>query len=76
MIRSLSRCFFGLTFIFIMMTELLLFIPSVARCWESYLLSRLDRAQIASLALLPDDMISQELELELLKNAGVFNIVF
>ena len=75
MIRSLSGRFFLLTLIFIMMTELLLFIPSVARYRESYLLSRLERAQIASLALLADDMISQELELELLKNAGVFNVV-
>ena len=75
MIRSLSGRFFVLTLIFIMMTELLLFIPSVARYRESYLLSRLERAQIASLALLADDMISQELELELLKNAGVFNVV-
>ena len=40
-----------------------------------FLLSRLERAQIASLALLADDMIDPGLEEELLRNAGVFNVV-
>ena len=75
MLRSLSGRFFVLTMIFVMLAELLLFVPSVARFRESYLLSRLERAQIASLVLLADDMISPELEQELLTNAGVFNVV-
>jgi signal transduction histidine kinase len=37
--------------------------------------NRLERAQIASLALLADDMIDSALEQELLENAGVFNVV-
>lgn len=49
--------------------------PSVARFREDYLLSRLERAQIASLALLANDMIDMDLEDELLANAGVFNVV-
>ena len=49
--------------------------PSIARFREDYLLSRLERAQIASLALLADDMISPDLEEELLRNAEVFNVV-
>ena len=53
----------------------MIFVPSVARFREDYLLSRLERAQIASLALLADDMIAPELEAELLENAGVFNVV-
>lgn len=36
---------------------------------------RLERAQIASLALLADDMLDEELERELLTNAEVFNVV-
>ena len=75
MLRSLSGRFFLLTMIFVMLAEVLLFVPSVARFRESYLLARLERAQIASLALLADDMISPELEQELLTNAGVFNVV-
>jgi signal transduction histidine kinase len=38
-------------------------------------MDRLERAQIASLALLADDMIDSDLEQELLENAGVFNVV-
>ena len=59
-----------------MLAEVLIFVPSVARFREDYLLSRLERAQIASLALLAtDQMIAPELETELLANAGVFNVV-
>ena len=49
--------------------------PSVARFREDYLLARLERAQIASLALEADNMISPELEAELLLNAEVYNVV-
>ncbi|MFT6606852.1 MAG: signal transduction histidine kinase [Halocynthiibacter sp.] len=58
-----------------MLAEVLIFVPSVARFREDYLLSRLERAQIASLALLANDMIDMDLEDELLANAGVFNVV-
>ncbi len=58
-----------------MLAEILIFVPSVARFREDYLLLRLERAQIASLALLANDMIEEELEIELLQNAGVFNVV-
>ncbi len=37
--------------------------------------NRLERAQLASLAVLADDAIDPELERELLTNAGVFNVV-
>ena len=64
-----------LTVIFVMLAEVLIFVPSVARFREDYLLARLERAQIASLALEADDMISAALEAELLKNAEVYNVV-
>lgn len=73
--NSLSGRFLVLTVIFVMLAEILIFVPSVARFREDYLLARLERAQIASLALLADDMISPDLESELLENAGVFNVV-
>ncbi|WP_299423951.1 HAMP domain-containing sensor histidine kinase [uncultured Shimia sp.] len=75
MLNTLSGRFLILTVIFVMLAEVLIFVPSIARYREDYLLLRLERAQIASLALLADDMIDVELEQELLKNAGVFNVV-
>ena len=73
--NTLSGRFLILTVIFVMLAEVFIFVPSVARFREDYLLARLERAQIASLALEADDMISPELEQELLENAGVFNVV-
>ncbi|MDX1781770.1 MAG: HAMP domain-containing sensor histidine kinase [Thalassovita sp.] len=75
MLNTLSGRFLVLTIIFVMLAEVMIFVPSVARFREDYLLSRLERAQIASLALLADDMISPDLEEELLRNAEVFNVV-
>ncbi|WP_425037404.1 sensor histidine kinase [Primorskyibacter sp. S187A] len=75
MLKSLSGRFLLLTVIFVMIAEVLIFVPSIARYRESYLLGHLERAQIASLSLLANDMIDEELERELLENAGVFNVV-
>ncbi|NRB20758.1 MAG: HAMP domain-containing histidine kinase [Rhodobacteraceae bacterium] len=75
MLNSLSGRFLILTTVFVMLAEVLIFVPSVARFREDYLLTRLERAQIASLVLLADDMLETELEAELLANAGVFNVV-
>lgn len=74
-INSLSGRLLILTTIFVMLAEVLIFVPSIARFREDYMLNRLERAQIASLALLADDMLDPELEAELLNNAEVFNIV-
>ncbi|MEO1638713.1 MAG: HAMP domain-containing sensor histidine kinase [Pseudomonadota bacterium] len=75
MTNSLSGRFLILTVIFVMLAEIFIFVPSVARFREDYLLARLERAQIASLALEADDMISPALEAELLENAEVYNVV-
>ncbi len=75
MLNTLSGRFLILTTVFVMLAEVLIFVPSIARFREDYLLSRLERAQIASLALLADDMIGADLEEELLRNAEVFNVV-
>ncbi len=73
--NTLSGRFLVLTILFVMLAEIFIFVPSIARFREDYMINRLERAQIASLALLADDMIEEELENELLKNAGVFNVV-
>ena len=75
MFNSLSGRLLILTTIFVMIAEVLIFVPSIARFREDYMLNRLERAQIASLALLADDMLDPELEGELLENAEVFNVV-
>lgn len=75
MLNSLSGRFLILTTVFVMLAEVLIFVPSVARFRENYLETRLERAQIASLAVLADDVLDPELEQELLDNAGVFNVV-
>jgi len=75
MLNSLSGRFLILTTVFVMLAEVLIFVPSIARFREDYLRVRLERAQIASLALLADDMLETALEAELLENAEVFNVV-
>ncbi len=74
-INTLSGRFLVLTILFVMLAEVFIFVPSIARFRQDYMLNHLERAQIASLALLADEMIELELEQELLTNAGVYNVV-
>ena len=75
-LNTLSGRFLLLTVAFVMLAEVLIFVPSIARFRVDYLQLRLEKAQIASLALLAsDDEITADLEAELLANAGVFNVV-
>ncbi|MEO1551741.1 MAG: HAMP domain-containing sensor histidine kinase [Pseudomonadota bacterium] len=76
-IHSLSGRFLILTVIFVMIAEVLIFVPSIARFRVDYLQERLELSQVASLVLLasPNDMVDPELETELLGNAEVLNIV-
>jgi len=75
MLNSLSGRFLVLTIAFVMLAEVLIFAPSVARFRVDYLSARLERAQIASLALLANGAVDPDLEEELLRNAEVFNVV-
>ncbi|EYD73426.1 sensor histidine kinase [Limimaricola hongkongensis] len=75
MLNTLSGRFLLLTTVFVMLAEVLIFVPSVARFREDYLELRLERAQIASLALLASETLDADLETELLENAGVYNVV-
>ena len=76
-LKTLSGRFLLLTIAFVMLAEVMIFVPSVARFREDYLRERLERSQIASLTLLssPDFMVPDELRYELLANAEVLNIV-
>ena len=75
-LRTLSGRFLLLTIVFVLLAEVLIFLPSMARFRMEYLGTRLERAQIASLALLASDgTISDKLAEELLNTAGVFNVV-
>ncbi|MFM2389092.1 MAG: hypothetical protein RLZZ437_647 [Pseudomonadota bacterium] len=74
--NTLSGRFLLLTVAFVMLAEVLIFVPSVARFQVDYLQLRLEKAQIAALSVLAsDDLIMPELESELLANAEVFNVV-
>ncbi|MDB6175988.1 HAMP domain-containing sensor histidine kinase [Paracoccus sp. Z330] len=75
-LNTISGRFAALTIIFVVMAELFILLPALAGFRLDYLESRLERAQIASLALLAtDESLASDLESELLQNAGVFNVV-
>ena len=75
MFKTLSGRFLILTVLFVMLAEILIFVPSIARFRLDYLNARIERAQIASLALLSETELSPALEQELLANAQVYNVV-
>jgi signal transduction histidine kinase len=72
--RSLSARLLVLTIAFVMVSEVLIFVPSIASFRLKYLEERIAAANIAVLALLatPDAMVSDELEMELLSQAGAY----
>lgn len=75
-LRTLSGRFLMLTVIFVLLADVLIFVPSLARYRADFLLERLRQAQIAALTQLASDTgVSPELEAELLANAGVYNVV-
>ena len=65
-----------LTIIFVMLAEVMIFVPSIARFRHDYLSERLERAQLASLSQLAAEgqMVDQDLAEELLRNAEVQTI--
>ncbi|MEL6317774.1 MAG: sensor histidine kinase, partial [Pseudomonadota bacterium] len=73
---KLSGRLVALTIVFVMLSEILLFVPSVAYFRHDFLSERLERAEIASLAVLVDrsGRIQPELERQLLADAGVMAI--
>lgn len=66
-----------LTVFFVMLSEVLIYVPSIARFRLVYLEERLDAARIATLALsaAPEDMVLESLQRELLGSARVRAVV-
>lgn len=75
--QSLSARLLVLTTAFVMLAEVLIYVPSAARFRLDWLQARLAAAEIAVQALLaaPDNMVSPELEMRLLRQAGARTIV-
>jgi signal transduction histidine kinase len=74
---GLSSRLLVLTAAFVMLAEVLIYVPSIARFRVAWLEERLEAANLAALALkaTPDYMVSDELSEELLAGAGVRGIV-
>ena len=70
--RGLSARLLALTIIFVMLSEILIYAPSIARFRLDWLEERISAGHLAILALeaTPDYMIDPELELQLLNQAG------
>jgi signal transduction histidine kinase len=81
---KLPRGFYGLsarllvlTVAFVMLSEVLIYAPSIARFRVDWLQARIAAAHLSTLALeaTPDLMVSQELKMELLAHAGAYGVV-
>lgn len=71
--RSLSSRLLVLTVLFVMLAEVLIYVPSIANFRKTWLMDRLNAAQTASLAVeaAGGGRVMPELEAELLRNAEV-----
>ena len=75
--RGLSGRLLILTILVVMLVEVAIFVPSVARFRADYLSERVVRAEIASLSVLaaPDGMVTTDLQQQLLEKTEALNIV-
>lgn len=73
---SLSARLLLLTVVFVMLAEVLIFVPSVARFRATYLNDRMEAAHLAMLVLdaTPDGMVSEEMSEELLTYVGAYSV--
>ncbi len=74
--RSLSSRLLVLTIAFVMIAEVLIFVPSITRFRESWMEEKLGLGHLAILALdaTPDRMVSEMLRKELLGQVGAFGL--
>jgi len=74
--RSLSARLLLLTILFVMLAEVLIYLPSVARFRMEWMSGRLGDAHLAALAIeaAPDAMVSDDLERELLRHVGAYAV--
>ena len=75
--RSLSGRLLVLTLFFVMVSEVLIYVPSIARFRQTYLEDRIAVAQLASFALTkdPDRLVTPQLEQDILDRAEIKAIV-
>ena len=73
LLRGLSGKVLALTIVFVMLGEVLIFLPSIANFRIQWLKGRVAQAEIAALAAeaAPDRILSSDLRSEILKGAGV-----
>lgn len=71
--QGLSGKLLRLTLLFVMLGEIMIFLPSIANFRLNWLKNRVAQAEIAALAVeaAPDKMLSDDLKTELLAGAGV-----
>ncbi|MBL8660266.1 MAG: HAMP domain-containing histidine kinase [Rhodospirillales bacterium] len=74
---GLSARLLILTVLFVMLSEVLIYVPSIARFRRDYLENSIAKAHLAVLALeaTPDNMVSRELQMALLSHADAYAIV-
>jgi signal transduction histidine kinase len=74
--QSLSARLLVLTMAFVLLGEVLIYVPSIARFRKAYLDERIAAAHLATLSLeaSPDGHVSEELQQELLSQAGVLSV--
>jgi signal transduction histidine kinase len=72
-LRGLSGKVLAMTIVFVMLGEVLIFLPSIANFRIQWLKGRIAQAEIAALAAeaAPDRILSSDLRTEILKGAGV-----
>ena len=75
-LRGLSIKLLALTILFVMLGEVLIFVPSIAKFRIDWLQDRLSSAKIASLVLeaSPDGMVPDPLRNQILESAGAFAV--
>lgn len=76
-VSSLSARLLVLTVFFVLLAEFLIYAPSISRFRKVYMEEHVASAHLAALALqaTPDNMVSQDLERELLFHAGAYGVV-
>ena len=74
--RSLSARLLVLTIIFVLIGEVFIYVPSVARYRHVYLQERIEAALIAALSVeaAPDGMVTEDLRKMLLLHSGVLQV--
>lgn len=74
LLRGLSAKLLVLTVLFVMLGEVLIFLPSIANFRIQWLKGRIDQAEIAALAIAPDRQLTDEARANILAGAGVLSV--